>query len=165
MAPLPVDPSGGDGRGCAKNCAGGTPALPGGHRPYIKPGTSFTSCPGIGQGALCRPQDHSPLEGESARGRSPQSSRRGAKRGVPGVNVSESSGAAKRRQRLAVGVSPWDGFSISVEPRRRRQHVPEPEARRYGMAVGIGTRASVRHPVRAQPLTGPPRLLAMQSIT
>ena len=29
-APLPVDPSGGDGRGCARHCAGGTPALPGG---------------------------------------------------------------------------------------------------------------------------------------
>ena len=30
LAPLPVDPGGGDGRGCGKNCAGGTPALPGG---------------------------------------------------------------------------------------------------------------------------------------
>ena len=29
-APLPVDSGGGDGRGCGKNCAGGTPALPGG---------------------------------------------------------------------------------------------------------------------------------------
>ena len=28
-APLPVDSGGGDGRGCAKICAGGTPALPG----------------------------------------------------------------------------------------------------------------------------------------
>ncbi len=35
----------------------------------------------LGQEALCRPQDHSPLEGESARpGRSPQSSRRGGTR-------------------------------------------------------------------------------------
>ena len=33
MAPFPVDPSGGDKRGCAKLCAGGTPALPGSHRP------------------------------------------------------------------------------------------------------------------------------------
>ena len=31
MAPLPVDPSGGDGRGCARLGAGGTPALPGSH--------------------------------------------------------------------------------------------------------------------------------------
>ena len=31
LAPLPVDPGGGDGRGCARHCAGGTPALPGGH--------------------------------------------------------------------------------------------------------------------------------------
>ena len=30
MAPFPVDPSGGDGRGCARLGAGGTPALPGG---------------------------------------------------------------------------------------------------------------------------------------
>ena len=29
-APLPVDSGGGDGRGCARYCAGGTPALPGG---------------------------------------------------------------------------------------------------------------------------------------
>ena len=33
LAPLPVEPGGGDGRGCAKNCAGGTPALPGGLHP------------------------------------------------------------------------------------------------------------------------------------
>ena len=33
MAPLPVDPSGGDGRGCARLGAGGTPALPGSHHP------------------------------------------------------------------------------------------------------------------------------------
>ena len=33
MAPLPVDPGGGDGRDCAKICAGGTPALPGGLPP------------------------------------------------------------------------------------------------------------------------------------
>ena len=32
-APLPVEPGGGDGRGCANNCAGGTPALPGGLHP------------------------------------------------------------------------------------------------------------------------------------
>ena len=31
MAPFPVDPSGGDGRGCARLGAGGTPALPGSH--------------------------------------------------------------------------------------------------------------------------------------
>ena len=30
-APLPVDPSGADSRGCARTCAGGTPAFPGGH--------------------------------------------------------------------------------------------------------------------------------------
>ena len=30
LAPLPVDPGEGDGRGCGKTCAGGTPALPGG---------------------------------------------------------------------------------------------------------------------------------------
>ena len=28
LAPLPVEPDGGDGRGCSKKCAGGTPALP-----------------------------------------------------------------------------------------------------------------------------------------
>ena len=33
LAPLPVEPGGGDGRGCAKTCAGGTPALPGGLHP------------------------------------------------------------------------------------------------------------------------------------
>ena len=33
LAPLPVDPGGGDDRGCAKTCAGGTPALPGGLHP------------------------------------------------------------------------------------------------------------------------------------
>ena len=33
MAPFPVDPSGGDGRGCARLCAGGTPALPGSRHP------------------------------------------------------------------------------------------------------------------------------------
>ena len=31
MVPFPVDPSGGDGRGCARLGAGGTPALPGSH--------------------------------------------------------------------------------------------------------------------------------------
>ena len=30
LAPFPVDPGGGNGGGCAKICAGGTPALPGG---------------------------------------------------------------------------------------------------------------------------------------
>ena len=33
MAPFPVDPDGGDGRGCARLGAGGTPALPGSHHP------------------------------------------------------------------------------------------------------------------------------------
>ena len=33
MAPFPVDPSGGDGRGCARLGAGGTPALPASHHP------------------------------------------------------------------------------------------------------------------------------------
>ena len=33
MAPFPVDPSGGDGRGCARLGAGGTPALPGSLHP------------------------------------------------------------------------------------------------------------------------------------
>ena len=33
MAPFPVDPSGGDGRGCARLGAGGTPALPGSRHP------------------------------------------------------------------------------------------------------------------------------------
>ena len=33
LAPLPVDPGRGDGRGCARICAGGTPALPGGFIP------------------------------------------------------------------------------------------------------------------------------------
>ena len=33
MAPFPVDPSGGDGPGCAKLGAGGTPALPGSLHP------------------------------------------------------------------------------------------------------------------------------------
>ena len=32
-APLPVDSGGGDGRSCARICAGGTPALPGGLPP------------------------------------------------------------------------------------------------------------------------------------
>ena len=32
-APLPVDSGGGDGRSCERICAGGTPALPGGHAP------------------------------------------------------------------------------------------------------------------------------------
>ena len=33
MAPFPVDPSGGDGPGCARLGAGGTPALPGSRHP------------------------------------------------------------------------------------------------------------------------------------
>ena len=33
MAPLPIDLRGGNGRGCARLCAGGTPALPGGLHP------------------------------------------------------------------------------------------------------------------------------------
>ena len=33
MAPLPVDSVWGDGRGCARLGAGGTPALPGSHHP------------------------------------------------------------------------------------------------------------------------------------
>ena len=33
MASFPVDPGGEDGRGCARLCAGGTPALPGGLPP------------------------------------------------------------------------------------------------------------------------------------
>ncbi len=33
MAPFPVDPSGVDGRGCARLGAGGTPALPGSLHP------------------------------------------------------------------------------------------------------------------------------------
>ena len=33
MASFPVDPGGEDGRGCARLCAGGTPALPGGLHP------------------------------------------------------------------------------------------------------------------------------------
>ena len=33
MAPFPVDPSGGDNRGCARLCAGGTPALPASSHP------------------------------------------------------------------------------------------------------------------------------------
>ena len=35
MAPFPVDPSGGDGRGYARLGASGTPALPGSHHPMI----------------------------------------------------------------------------------------------------------------------------------
>ena len=35
MAPLPVDPVGGDGRGCGRLGAGGTPALPGGLHPMM----------------------------------------------------------------------------------------------------------------------------------
>ena len=35
-APLPVEPGGGDKRGCARSCAGGTPALPGGLHPLTR---------------------------------------------------------------------------------------------------------------------------------
>ena len=59
-APLPVDPSVGVGRGCARLCAGGTPALPGSLHPHDKPGTWFTRSQGIQQGALCRPQESLP---------------------------------------------------------------------------------------------------------
>ena len=38
-APLPFDPSGSGGQGCARPCAGGTPAFPGGHPPHNKPET------------------------------------------------------------------------------------------------------------------------------
>ncbi len=34
------------------------------HPLHHKLETGFTSCQAMGQGALCRPQDHSPLEGE-----------------------------------------------------------------------------------------------------
>ena len=59
-APLPVDPSGGVGRVCARLCAGGTPALPGSLHPHDKPGTWFTRSQGIQQGALCKPQESLP---------------------------------------------------------------------------------------------------------
>ena len=59
-APLPVDSGGGDGRSCGRICAGGTPALPGGLRPHHKPGTWFTSCPGIGQEAWFSAQESLP---------------------------------------------------------------------------------------------------------
>ena len=60
MASFPVDPSGGDGRGCGRLCAGGTPALPGSRHPHIRPGTWFTSCQAIGQEALCKPEESLP---------------------------------------------------------------------------------------------------------
>ena len=41
-----VDPSTGEGRGCARPCAGGTPALPGSLRPHDKPGTWVYTLPG-----------------------------------------------------------------------------------------------------------------------
>ena len=47
-APLPVDPSGGDGRGCGRHCAGGTPALPGGLHPPV------SLSPGGRAGYSCR---------------------------------------------------------------------------------------------------------------
>ena len=50
--------------GCRNKDAGGTPAVPGGHLPHNKPGTWFTPRPGMGQGGTCKPQNHSPLEGE-----------------------------------------------------------------------------------------------------
>ena len=57
-----VDSSTGEGRGCARPCAGGTPALPGSLRPHDKPGTWFTPCRGIRQDALCKPR-RLPLQG------------------------------------------------------------------------------------------------------
>ena len=46
LEPLPVDPGGGDGRGCARICAGGTPALPGGAHPMTlsRQGRSVRLC-------------------------------------------------------------------------------------------------------------------------
>ena len=46
LAPLPVEPGGGDDRGCAKSCAGGTPALPGGLPPMTSshPRSSICIC-------------------------------------------------------------------------------------------------------------------------
>ena len=46
LEPLPVDPGGGDGRGCARICAGGTPALPGGPHPVTlsRQGRSVRLC-------------------------------------------------------------------------------------------------------------------------
>ena len=47
-APLPLETGGGGGRGCARTCAGGTPALPGG-------GTSFNgSCCSRSRASTCR---------------------------------------------------------------------------------------------------------------
>ena len=42
LAPLPVGLGGEDGRGCAKACAGGTPALPGGLHPLTSSQQSKT---------------------------------------------------------------------------------------------------------------------------
>ena len=50
MALFPVDPSGGDGRGCARLGAGGTPALPGSHHPM----TSSHQGPKIAEVFWCR---------------------------------------------------------------------------------------------------------------
>ena len=50
MAPFPVDPSGGDGRGCARLGAGGTPALPGSRHPM----TSSTQGHQIAEAFWCR---------------------------------------------------------------------------------------------------------------
>ena len=50
MAPLPVDPSGGDGRGCARLGAGGTPALPG----SLHPMTSSHQGHQIAEASWCR---------------------------------------------------------------------------------------------------------------
>ena len=51
LAPLPVDPRGGDSRSCARTGAGGTPALPGGLHPLTSShqrssiGIRVHSCP------------------------------------------------------------------------------------------------------------------------
>ena len=58
-----------------------------------------------------------PFEGESQKP-SPK-----AKADAVGRPARGSSGAAKRRPHLAVGVSPWKRATPSPEPRRRRQHV------------------------------------------
>ena len=50
MAPFPVDPSGGDGRGCARLGAGGTPALPG----SLHPMTSSPQGHQIAEAFWCR---------------------------------------------------------------------------------------------------------------
>ena len=44
LAPSPVDSGGGDGHGCARYCAGGTPALPGGSHPLTSSHQSGKEC-------------------------------------------------------------------------------------------------------------------------